>query len=367
MTPTTNTETMTSRERMLACLRGQEVDRFPVMLKVGSAWWGMQEEPYASMSGEDVAKALGFDAFAGSDLPGESHTPHVTTRREEDGDTIRTIHETPDGVLVSATTFDPASQTRHPSKYPVNNIEEFKAFRWLYRDVEHSVSPEQAEDHTARCSEIEPSDRLSQAAIGPSPLMDLIQHILGPEQAIFMMMDEPELFHEVMDLMHQTTMNRLRTIAPYSKCDTVWLIENTSTSLMSPTMFREICMPHLRERTELLQEYGMIVVHHMCGKLNGILEMIDELPAEANEAFTTPTVGDATLAEGRNRMPSKCLIGGTNAALWLRPAEEIIETVAADVANCPDRRRIFLTSAGQLPPYVTFEKAKTVLDAFRAM
>ena len=66
-------------------------------------------------------------------------------------------------------------------------------------------------------------------------------------------------------------------------------------------------------------------------------------------------------------MPSKALIGGTNAALWLQPVEAIVRAVAADLAACPDRRRIFLTSAGVLPPSVSFAKAKAAVAAFRQL
>ncbi|MBN2449899.1 MAG: hypothetical protein JXR77_05900, partial [Lentisphaeria bacterium] len=85
----------------------------------------------------------------------------------------------------------------------------------------------------------------------------------------------------------------------------------------------------------------------------------------ANEAYTTPPVGNTTLAEGRRRMPSKALIGGTNASLWLQPVETILGAVAGDLAACPDRRGIFLTSAGVLPPRVHFEKASRVVAGFR--
>jgi uroporphyrinogen-III decarboxylase len=145
------------------------------------------------------------------------------------------------------------------------------------------------------------------------------------------------------------------------------LIENTSTTLLSPDLFQRYCVPHLRAYGDLIIEHGLIAVHHMCGRLNALLEMIDELPAQANEAYTTRPLGDLSLAEGRRRMPSKALIGGTNATLWLEPAERIIETVAADLAASPDRRRIFLTSAGVLPPLVSFEKARRVVEGFKAL
>ena len=69
----------------------------------------------------------------------------------------------------------------------------------------------------------------------------------------------------------------------------------------------------------------------------------------------------------RTSWSSKALIGGTNATGWLAPPEKIVETVADDIAACPDRRKIFLTSAGVLPPLVSFEKAKTVVEEFKRL
>ena len=111
-------------------------------------------------------------------------------------------------------------------------------------------------------------------------------------------------------------------------------------------------MPQLTVYGNMILENGLMPVHHMCGKLNALLEMIDKLPAMANEAYTTRPVGDASLAEGRTRMPTKALIGGTNATLLLEGTETIINAVAEDIAACPDRRKIFLTSAGVLPATV---------------
>jgi uroporphyrinogen-III decarboxylase len=201
----------------------------------------------------------------------------------------------------------------------------------------------------------------------PSPLMHMVEHLAGPENAIFLMVDEPELFDETIDLMHQWHKRMLRAKLESCFAETIWMTENTSTTLINPAMFEKYCMAHLTDYGDIIHEYGRLAVHHMCGKLNALLEMIDKLPADANEAYTTPPVGDTSLTAGRTRMPSKALIGGTNAALWLRGAEEIIAAVSDDLANCPDRRGIFLTSAGQLPGAVTFEKARTVVEQLKAL
>jgi len=211
------------------------------------------------------------------------------------------------------------------------------------------------------------ADAISYTTVGPSPLMALIQDYMGLETAIYLMADTPELFAEVVELMHQDRLRELEAVLPHVAADSVWMIENTSTTLVSPSMFAQWCVPQLQEYGQMILDRGLIPVHHMCGKLNALLEMIDSLPAMANEAYTTGPVGDASLAEGRRRMPSKALIGGTNAADWLRSAEEIIEAVRRDLANCPDRRRIFLTSGGVLPTAVPLDKARFVAEELKQL
>ena len=89
---------------------------------------------------------------------------------------------------------------------------------------------------------------------------------------------------------------------------------------------------------------------HMCGLLNVLLERIDAIPADSVEAFTSPTLGNTRLSDGRSRAPTKCLVGGTNCCVWLRPVAEIKQYVVTELAECPDHRRIVLTTAGVAPP-----------------
>jgi hypothetical protein len=66
-------------------------------------------------------------------------------------------------------------------------------------------------------------------------------------------------------------------------------------------------------------------------------------------------------------MPSKALIGGTNATLLLKPVEEILAEVAEDLDNCPDRRKIFLTSAGMYPPQIPVEKTIRLVEGLKQL
>lgn len=359
---------MTTRERIFAALRGEEVDRFPVWLKMANdTWRTTQPERHRSMDSLALLREAGCDVMLGVGLKVHTDAPHVTRSVERlDGRRVTTV-ETPDGVLTGEERRDPQTLSWHPTRLMVETAEDLRRLRWLLTDTSYTVDPESASRAAGRQKELEAEDVVTTSGVGPSPLMDLIQHVCGPVTTIYLMHDEPELFREVLSLMHADRMRFLRARLPRECADTFWMSENTSTTLISPAMFEELCVPYLAEHGELIREHGLVPVHHMCGTLNALLEMIDALPAMANEAYTTRPLGDVSLAEGRRRMPSKALIGGTNATLWLEPVETIVETVAADIAACPDRRRIFLTSAGVLPPPVTFDKARKVVEAFKTL
>lgn len=361
-------EPMTNRGRVFATFNGEDVDRFPVWLKMAnSTWRAAQPEPFKSMDAVELLRACGCDALVGCGVGAKRTSPHVKETVESLRGLVRTVVETPDGTLVSERRLDSSGTSWHPTAFMADTPDKLAALRWLYRDTEYSVDENEAAQAAAKQKEYEEADIVTNSGCGPSPVMDMVEHVCGPENTFFFLTDEPELFREVVALMHADRMRMLAALMPHVAADTFWISENTSTSLISPSIFREFCMGHLADYARLAMEHGTIPVHHMCGTLNALLEMIDELPAPVNEAYTTRPLGDVSLAEGRKRMPSKALMGGTNATLWLKPPEAIVAEVAQDIAQCPDRRKIFLTSAGVLPPPVTFEKAKEVVEGFKRL
>ncbi len=359
---------MTNRERIRAVLDGKTVDRFPVWLKMTNrTWQGPQPEPYRSMNADELLRAAGCDLVLGNGIHVRRNNPHVTTRNEEWDGILRSVFTTPDGDLISEETYDPYTQSRHPTRFPINNRKELQAARWLFQETTYEVTPDDAEKSARRQKQLVENDAFSHSGVGPGPLMNLVEHLAGPVTTVFLLHDHPDLFRQTIALMHSDRMRMLEAMLPATAADSVWLTENTSTTLISPAQFREFCVPYLRDCGNMILEHGLIPVHHMCGTLNALLEDIDRLPASANEAYTTPPVGDCTLAEGRRRMPSKTLIGGTNATLLTRPLEKIEEDVGYDLKNCPDTRGIFLTSAGVLPALVSFEKAKKITAILKSM
>ena len=139
-------------------------------------------------------------------------------------------------------------------------------------------------------------------------------------------------------------------------------VENTSTTLLSPEIFEKYCWPHLYDYARLIKKYGKNHILHMCGHLKALLPRINQLPSDAIEAYTTPPVGDTTIADRSRWCPTKAVIGGTDATLWLRPLEEISVTLEQSIAQAGSLQGLVLTSAGVMPPRASIEKIRQVRE-----
>ena len=201
---------------------------------------------------------------------------------------------------------------------------------------------------------------------GTSPLMDGVQNLAGVENAHYLLADHPREVERLFEAMHRAALERLEIIAQTTPADVIYSGENTSTTLLSPPQFRRYSMGHLRDYGRLIEQAGKLHVLHMCGKLKALLPDIAGLPAAGIEAFTSPPVGDTTLSDGRRACPRLCLIGGTSATLWLKPAQEIVDALRRDLDSLPHTRGIVVTSAGLMPPGCPPEVIKQVADWVRS-
>ena len=203
---------------------------------------------------------------------------------------------------------------------------------------------------------------LAGTSIGKSPLMHWVEFLAGVESAHYLLHDCREEVEALFDAIHRNLLRKTEILAEYSPADVLYMIENTSTTLISPAQYLRYCYGHIRDYGGITRRAGRILILHMCGHLKGLLGDLAGLPAEAFEAFTSPTLGNTTLLDGRTGCPDKCLIGGTNAVLWTRPADEIIAQIERDLDALPHHRGVAVTSAGVMPPLCEPETMRTVCD-----
>ena len=350
---------MTVKERWLAALRLQPVDRLPFWPKIDGAYARAQAAPFNGMDNDALHAWVGSDrhVWVGPGLKETRKRTAVDSTRT--GDRIRTVYRTPHGELEEVLQFDGGSQAWHPVVFPVRAVDDIRVMTAVYEDISVEVDRDALAQVTARVNDLG-QDAATAAAIGTSALMQWVQVLAGVEMAHYLLLDYPEEVEALFAAMHRNLLRRAELTAECSPADTLYLVENTSTTLVSPEQYRQYWFPHIHAYAGITQRAGRILTMHMCGHLKALLPDLAQVPAQAFEAFTSPTVGNTTLLDGRTACPDKCLIGGTNASLWLEPAEKIIAQIERDLDALPHHRGIVITSAGVMPPRCASETVRAV-------
>jgi uroporphyrinogen-III decarboxylase len=206
------------------------------------------------------------------------------------------------------------------------------------------------------------SKAITADSIGRSPLMNFVEFYARVEDTHYLLHDHPQEMDELLDAMQQQLLQSTEILCERSVADILYLIEDTSTTLISPQQYRKYCYEHISEHARIANEAGRHLLLHMCGEMKALLPDVARLPVAGWEALTSPPVGDTRLPDARAALPDKCLVGGTNAALWTLSSKEIIAELEADLERMPHHRGIVISSAGVLPPECKPETLKQVCD-----
>ncbi len=344
-------DTMSSRDRWLAALEHQPVDRLPFWPKLNGSYAPAQEDRVASMTVEDIHRYIGSDMHLG--------VGGCTTCRHRKGDfKVETRNgqriqqfKSPAGTLERVSHWDENSKSWHPAKMPVQSEEDIDVYRAWIEDQDVVLDETALDNHLARARELRAKgEGVLVTSVGESPLMEWVEWIAGVENAHYLLADCPDKVEALFESLQAVLMRKAELMADHIQADLIYMVENTSTTLISPDQYRTYCLPHLTAIREILHAKDKRLGLHMCGLLKDLLPDIRKVGARAFEAFTSPTLGNTTLLDGRSACPDTCLIGGTNATLWTQPAEIIIATLERDLAELPHHRGLVVTSAGVMPP-----------------
>ncbi len=363
---TVSTGTMTPRERWLAAIDFQEVDRLPFWPKINGTYIKSQEAKYRDWSYQEMADFIDceYQGWADACLK-ETHKKgdFEQTGGWEQGYFKRKYTAPSGAVLTSTDTHDPASGSFHPTEFPIKTRDDLLVLADYYNDC--VVEPDlEALETLRKLQADEPPRYIVTTGLGESPLMFTIEHMAGVAEAHMFLMMYPEETEELFAAIHRYLCDKCRAVAEMDHpADAFYFIENTSTTLISPDQYRQYCLPQIQEYGEILKSGGKRQALHMCGKLKLILPDLAKTPAVLFEAFTSPPVGDTTLLDGREGCPEKCIVGGTNAAIWTRPADEIIAQLEKDLDALPHHRGIVTSSGGMMPPLASPETIKAVSDS----
>ncbi len=137
--------------------------------------------------------------------------------------------------------------------------------------------------------------------------------LVGTEEAIMLAMDEPEYVHHALECILQKTL-RVTELWAKTPADMVETGGGAgSSTVISPAMFREFCLPYdIRQHAAIHTYTGMKIVYHLCGGFMPLLDLVTLNGADGLETMTPPSMGgDCDLGKASAHVGEKLFfIGG---------------------------------------------------------
>ncbi len=306
---------MTSRERMLTALNNGRPDRLPCQVHGwmdyylkkylgGMDWWQAYEKfdmdyaiyvsPRYSYSEKDLANWQVKRTDLGTDEDGNHLWAEIIT--------------TPKGELNHKGAWNEI--TEWTTDYIIKNQKDIELWNEFY-PVPTGVDFSEIQDV---------KDKLGDKGIirshpfspGQGSPWQSFCTLYDTEKAIFMAIDEPDFLHYILDGILQKTL-RVTEMWKGSPADMVETDGGAgSSTVISPAMFKEFCMPYDQKQNKAFHEAGLIVVCHLCGGIMPMLDLVVDTGADGLETMTPPSMGgDCDLREASQKVGDKLFfIGG---------------------------------------------------------
>lgn len=367
---------MSSRERLLAALRGQSVDRLPWSPFL-AYWWEHQPQTLQDRGQIAFFRELGADAllrgfispFTVSDLGGMNGAttpppPGVTVRRSKQGDDIRVWLETPIGMLTMLGRRSDQGNTRFLVEHPVKRREDYKVLSYIFERMVITPCYEPVAQQIAEVGD----DGLSVPLISPfgkTPFQSLIEHWVGTEQLVFDLMDYPEEVEALLAVMSAKAEEAVR-ISTASPAEAFITWEDSSTTNVSPALFRRYIATEMKHWADIVHAEGKLLLHHACGHLKQLLPIMAAEGVDAVESLSPPPTGNIEMWEAQVVLGRDTgLIGGIEPVMFLTLSLADLRDYVQNLLDRMAPHRYILANSDSCPPGVSLEKFHLVTEMVR--
>jgi len=279
-----------------------------------------------------------------------------------DGDIV-TGFETPEGTITERQRSGIGSSINAPVEFLLKTPQDLRVYRYVL--VNSFLFVADLSDHYAWEKEAVGEDGvITDVGIGMTPHQMLINLLAGVENTYSLQADEPELFDEVLELMHKNNLIQIKETARRSQAEIFISSENTSWTTMSPQTYDKYCAGQLSEYADMLHEYGKLHVIHMCGKLSFMTDQISKCRFDAVADLAPAPTGDMELWESAQVFPNMAVKGGIGCDTFLADDPTVCYEKAREILEkTRGRLGVLLGSGDTVPNGTSLENLRAVTKA----
>ena len=335
---------MTPRQRVLATLRGQPVDKVPFTIYECMIPQCAVERRLRSAGLCIVNRRVRVVKTESPGCVWESRGYSEDGRRR-----TRTVIRTPEGELSSVS--EPAGFTSWVKERLFKGPEDYAPLRFMVAD--ERFEPDY--DGFARAESWMGDDVILRAGVGSMPLHQIMIHWMGIETFAVEWADRRDEVLALEKLMAQKRREVFPIVAraPITHAN---FGGNEVPEVMGPARYGEFCLPLMQECAEAFSGQGRFLGSHMDGNNAPWKHLLAESGLHYVEAFTPAPDTDMTLEEALEAWPDKILWINFPSSVHLRPAgdvrrvtRELLDVAAADAGRC-GRNRLIIGITEDIPP-----------------
>ncbi|MHB1455488.1 MAG: uroporphyrinogen decarboxylase family protein [Armatimonadota bacterium] len=306
---------MTNRERLLAILNRQPTDKPCWTTLIDAKTRSEMPDQVRNMTHIDFYRFIGCSVLQlgpyGLEMQNQMPPPYrfnsqnMIEKYEHMSDgSIRIIREMDLGVL------EVVYKDGHPTKYPVQTIDDIRLLKKIWLNSYYIIDTASVAAYYDLISDEIGDSGIYAETMQPSPVQQLIENEMGLETFYYMLQDYPSEMEELLEIMHSRRKEEYEIVSKYSSADVIIPIENTSSLMTSPVIFRKFSQRHLKDYAEIAHNSNKKIVVHMCGHLKDLLDDIAIIGVDGINGLTPPSVGNTTFEEALDVLGEHFIILG---------------------------------------------------------
>jgi len=246
-------------------------------------------------------------------------------------------YDTPVGSVHEELREEPGYHSLWVSKFLIEKPEDYKVVKFM---VENSVFREDYEGwETARDNL--GTDGVELAVTDRSPFQKMLLELCGTERLYFDLFDIPEVVDDLLQAMEKKELEAFKVVAE-SPAEVVWMVDNVTGSITTPSMFEKYCMPFYKKVTDMLHAKNKVLAVHLDGAMGSLKDLIAETEVDVIESFTLPDMGgDMTIEEAFKAWPDKSIVANIPAHLCNLDEEAIRKYLDDFFSRLPSKNFMF--------------------------
>ena len=350
---------LTAKTRILNAITGGEVDRLP-WCPFLAYYWNYLSDDIKNIGQIEYMKSLGADPMIrGSHVLAEPIYNNCKITETIKGHAKQSIYETPVGNLIMKHTYSPQGKTWYLTTHPVAKVEDFKVLQYIYENITFKDNIKGFEqDKIALGNDGLHVPILSTQA--KTAFQSLIETWCGTIDLTYAVYDYPNVVEQCLAVMQDKNSEAVN-IAVESSAEAFIFWEDSSTTNLSPTFFEKYTKPEIDNWGDIIHRENRLLMHHACGHLNGLIELIGDSNIDVLESISPPPTGDIELVDARDRLPEHiAIIGGIEPVKFLTYSKTELEKYVMDIIENMKNTRFVLANSDSCPPGVEEEKFRII-------